>query len=76
MARYAMTGDATALAKAREVADRYIAEHVNKAPAQDLGVDAVLLHLLRAELGGIAASFTSLTGDKKYLDARPSGRGS
>jgi hypothetical protein len=68
MARYAMTGDAAALAKAREVADRYVVEHVNKAPAQDFGVMPFFFISFVPNWEGLLQLY-EVTGERRYLDA-------
>lgn len=68
LAKYLVTGEEAALANARELADAYIRQQIDTAPAKDLGVMPFFFISFVPDWEGLLQLY-EVTGEKRYLDA-------
>ncbi len=67
LARHLLTGDADALAKARQLADTYLQKHVLTPPASELSPEPFFNVTFVPDWEGLLRMW-EVTGEKKYLD--------
>ncbi|NQU43165.1 hypothetical protein HQ520_07755, partial [bacterium] len=67
LGRYNLTGEAEALEKARDLADRYLEEEVYTPPREDLGAKPFFLIQFLPDWEGLLHLYEA-TGEKRYLD--------